>query len=158
MTDRHEANEPNETAGPSGTAGPRAAMGPSGAEPTAAVEAAEAAPPVGWLPRSAAELFGEGATAEEAYGLLTVDVPADSWTAALETARDTLGCTYFDWLSAVDEPGTGFRVAARVVALGAPAATPGAGPGAGPAVRGLLLRTTVPHEAPALPTATGVYA
>ncbi|WP_344318298.1 NADH-quinone oxidoreductase subunit C, partial [Streptomyces javensis] len=120
--------------------------------------AAEAAPPVGWLPRSAAELFGEGATAEEAYGLLTVDVPADSWTAALETARDTLGCTYFDWLSAVDEPGTGFRVAARVVALGAPGATPGAGPGAGPAVRGLLLRTTVPHEAAALPTATGVYA
>ncbi|MYX59123.1 NADH-quinone oxidoreductase subunit C, partial [Streptomyces sp. SID8382] len=69
---------------------------------------AEAAPPVGWLPRSAAELFGEGATAEEAYGLLTVDVPADSWIASLETARDTLGCTYFDWLSAVDEPGTGF--------------------------------------------------
>ncbi|MGW5698353.1 NADH-quinone oxidoreductase subunit C, partial [Streptomyces asiaticus] len=135
-------------------------MGPSGAEPTAAVEAAaaEAAPPVGWLPRSAAELFGEGATAEEAYGLLTVDVPADSWTAALETARDTLGCTYFDWLSAVDEPGTGFRVAARVVALGVPGVTPGAELGAGPAVRGLLLRTTVPHEAPALPTATGVYA
>ncbi|GAA3632576.1 NADH-quinone oxidoreductase subunit C [Streptomyces iranensis] len=129
----------------------------SGTEP-----AAEAAPPVGWLPRSAAELFGEGATAAEAYGLLTVDVPADSWIAALETARDTLGCTYFDWLSAVDEPGTGFRVAARVVALGAPGATPGAtpgaGPGAGPAVRGLLLRTTVPHEVPALPTATGVYA
>ncbi|MYU17934.1 NADH-quinone oxidoreductase subunit C, partial [Streptomyces sp. SID8361] len=87
----------------------------------------EAAPPVGWLPRSAAELFGEGATAEEAYGLLTVDVPADSWIASLETARDTLGCTYFDWLSAVDEPGTGFRVAARVVALG----TPGAGGAAG---------------------------
>ncbi|GDY55632.1 dehydrogenase [Streptomyces violaceusniger] len=116
------------------------------------------APPVGWLPRSAAELFGEGTTAEEAYGLLTVDVPADSWIAALETARDTLGCTYFDWLSAVDEPGTGFRVAARVVALGAPGAPPAAGPGAGPAVRGLLLRTTVPHEAAALPTATGVYA
>ncbi|WP_413105974.1 NADH-quinone oxidoreductase subunit C [Streptomyces sp. Inha503] len=123
---------------------------------------AEAPPPVGWLPRSAAELFGEGATAEEAYGLLTVDVPADSWIPALETARDTLGCTYFDWLSAVDEPGTGFRVAARVVALGAPGTTPGAtpgpGPGAGLAVRGLLVRTTVPHEVPALPTATGVYA
>ncbi|MFE2189146.1 NADH-quinone oxidoreductase subunit C, partial [Streptomyces sp. NPDC059455] len=175
---------------PSGAAEPRAAVRPSGAgatgaEPsgvkaTGAAKAAEvpavpevpeaevpeaeaeaeAAPPVGWLPRSAAELFGEGATAEESYGLLTVDVPADSWIAALETARDTLGCTYFDWLSAVDEPGTGFRVAARVVALGAPGATPGAGPGpgAGPAVRGLLLRTTVPHEVAALPTATGVYA
>ncbi|MEU8822093.1 NADH-quinone oxidoreductase subunit C [Streptomyces sp. NPDC048636] len=116
-----------------------------------AVPAPAAAPPVGWLPRSAAELFGEGATAEEAYGLLTVDVPADSWIAALETVRDTLGCTYFDWLSAVDEPGTGFRVAAYVVALGGPTAP-------GPAVRTLLVRTTVPHDAPALPTATGVYA
>ncbi|MER8159538.1 NADH-quinone oxidoreductase subunit C [Streptomyces sp. NPDC094472] len=109
-------------------------------------------PPVGWLPRSATELFGEGATAEEAYDLLTVDVPADSWIVSLETARDTLGCTYFDWLSAVDEPGTGFRVAAYVVALG------GGGGAAGRAVRGLLVRTTVPHDAAALPTATGVYA
>ncbi|QKV97662.1 NADH-quinone oxidoreductase subunit C [Streptomyces sp. NA02950] len=120
-------------------------------EETARTAGTPAAPPVGWLPRSAAELFGEGATAEEAYGLLTVDVPADSWTTALETARDTLGCTYFDWLSAVDEPGQGFRVAAYVVALAGPA-------GPGPAVRTLLVRTTVPHDAPTLPTATGVYA
>ncbi|MEU1804919.1 NADH-quinone oxidoreductase subunit C [Streptomyces sp. NPDC019937] len=112
-------------------------------------EPTEAAEPdvVGWLPRPAAELFGAGATAEEAYGLLTVDVPAESWTTALETARDTLGCTYFDWLSAVDEPGEGFRVAAHVVAL-----APGA------AIRRLLVRTTVPHDAATLPTAVGVYA
>ncbi|MEU7241287.1 NADH-quinone oxidoreductase subunit C [Streptomyces sparsogenes] len=115
------------------------------------------------MPRPAAELFGDGATAEEAYGLLTVDVPADAWLPALETARDVLGCTYFDWLSAVDEPGEGFRVAAHVVALGpapaaaAPGASAAAEPGA-PAVRGLLVRTTVAHDAPALPTATGVYA
>ncbi|MDX3226558.1 NADH-quinone oxidoreductase subunit C [Streptomyces sp. ME19-01-6] len=120
-------------------------------QPVEAV-AVPAPPTVGWLPRSATELFGEGATAEEAYGLLTVDVPADAWIPALETARDALGCTYFDWLSAVDEPGEGFRVAAHVVALG-PAAAPAA-----PAVRGLLVRTTVTHDAPALPTATGVYA
>ncbi|MDP9608250.1 NADH-quinone oxidoreductase subunit C [Streptomyces demainii] len=123
---------------------------PVGPEGAAEADQASAAPPVGWLPRSAAELFGAGATAEQAYDLLTVDVPADSWIASLETARDTLGCTYFDWLSAVDEPGIGFRVAAYVVALGAP--------GPGPAVRGLLVRTTVPHDAPTLPTATGVYA
>ncbi|MFI0777807.1 NADH-quinone oxidoreductase subunit C [Streptomyces sp. NPDC021212] len=103
--------------------------------------------PVGWLPSSPTALFGEGATAEEAYGLLTVDVPADAWITALETARDTLGCTYFDWLSAVDEPGTGFRVAAHVAAL-----APGA------AIRRLLVRTTVPHDAATLPTAVGVYA
>ncbi|MER6619767.1 NADH-quinone oxidoreductase subunit C [Streptomyces sp. NPDC000931] len=99
---------------------------------------------VGWLPADAEELFGAGATAEESYGVLTVDVPPASWTTALEVARDRVGCTFFDWLSAVDEPGTGFRVTAHVAAL-AP-------------VRRLLLRTTVPHEAPTLPSAVDVYA
>jgi NADH:ubiquinone oxidoreductase subunit C len=98
----------------------------------------------GWLPAPAEEIFGTGASAEEAYGLLTADVPAAAWTAALDTARRVLGCTYFDWLSAVDEPGTGYRVCAHVVAL-AP-------------VRRLLLRTTVPHESPVLASAVGVYA
>ncbi|MFJ5141799.1 NADH-quinone oxidoreductase subunit C [Streptomyces sp. NPDC088707] len=98
------------------------------------------------LPDSVTEIFGEEATAEQAYDLLTVDVPPGSWITALETARDTLGCTYFDWLSAVDEPGTGFRVCAHVAAVGE--GRP----------RRLLLRTTVPHAAPVLPTAIGVYA
>ncbi|MGV9312649.1 NADH-quinone oxidoreductase subunit C [Streptomyces sp. NPDC003691] len=103
------------------------------------------------LPDAAAvtELFGPEATAESAYELLTVDVPAASWLAALETARTTLGCTYFDWLSAVDEPGTGFRVCAHVAALPE---------GPGGRVRRLLVRTTVPHEEPVLPSAVGVYA
>ncbi|CAL9546423.1 NAD(P)H-quinone oxidoreductase subunit J, chloroplastic [Streptomyces sp. enrichment culture] len=99
---------------------------------------------VGWLPADAGELFGADATAEESYGVLTVDVPPASWISALETARDRIGCTFFDWLSAVDEPGTGFRVAAHLAALSP--------------VRRLLLRTTVPHEAPTLPSAVGVYA
>ncbi|NKI40714.1 NADH-quinone oxidoreductase subunit C [Streptomyces physcomitrii] len=99
----------------------------------------------GWLTAPAEELFGEGATAEESYQVLTVEVPLGSWIPALETARTTLGCTYFDWLSAVDEPGTGFRLAAHVVAVGTP-------------VRRLLLRTLVPHEEPVAPTAVGVYA
>lgn len=98
----------------------------------------------GWLPAPVEDLFGPEATAEESYEVLTVDVPPTSWLAALEAARDRLGCTYFDWLSAVDEPGTGFRVAAHVAALSP--------------VRRLLVRTTVPHEAPTLPTAVGVYA
>ncbi|MEW2300662.1 NADH-quinone oxidoreductase subunit C [Streptomyces sp. NPDC006655] len=101
-------------------------------------------PTTGWLPTPVEELFGPDATAEESYGVLTVDVPPSSWPAALEVARTTLSCTYFDWLSAVDEPGTGFRVCAHVVAL-APA-------------RRLLLRTTVPHADPELPSAVGVYA
>ncbi|MET9362987.1 NADH-quinone oxidoreductase subunit C [Streptomyces sp. NPDC006632] len=98
------------------------------------------------LPDGVTDVFGEQATAARAYGLLTVDVPADSWIAALQTARDQLGCTYFDWLSAVDEPDAGFQVCAHVVAL------------ADGTVRRLLLRTTVPHTAPALPSAIDVYA
>lgn len=98
------------------------------------------------LPDSVAEIFGPDATAERAYDLLTVDVPAASWLAALETARDELGCTYFDWLSAVDEPGTGFRVGAHVASVEPRS------------VRRLLVRTTVPHDAAVLPTALGVYA
>ncbi|MFD7405592.1 NADH-quinone oxidoreductase subunit C [Streptomyces sp. NPDC059866] len=99
---------------------------------------------VGWLPAPAEQLFGAEATAEESYEVLTVDVPPTTWTAALRTARDELGCTYFDWLSAVDEPGTGFRISAHVVALSP--------------VRRLLLRTTVPHETPVLASAVDVYA
>ncbi|WP_405676138.1 NADH-quinone oxidoreductase subunit C [Streptomyces sp. NBC_01511] len=98
------------------------------------------------LPGGVAEIFGADATAERAYDLLTVDVPADSWLTALETARDALGCTYFDWLSAVDEPGTGFRVGVHVASVERRS------------VRRLLVRTTVPHEAAVLPTALGVYA
>ncbi|MGW1008645.1 NADH-quinone oxidoreductase subunit C [Streptomyces termitum] len=97
------------------------------------------------LPEAVTDLFGDEAAAERAYDLLTVDVPVTEWLHALRTARDELGCTYFDWLSAVDEPGTGFRVCAHVVALGG-------------APRRLLLRTTVDHAAPVLPTAVGVYA
>ncbi|MFY1678315.1 NADH-quinone oxidoreductase subunit C [Streptomyces sp. WMMC905] len=100
--------------------------------------------PVGWLPAGAEELFGSGARAEEAYDVLTVDVPPVEWVGALRTARDRLGCSYFDWLSAVDEPGDGFRVAAHVVALSP--------------VRRLLLRTTVPHVSPVLASAVDVYA
>ncbi|WP_306332106.1 NADH-quinone oxidoreductase subunit C [Streptomyces sp. KL109B] len=99
-----------------------------------------------WLPAPVEELFGAEATVEEAYDLLTVDVPAAEWIAALKTARTTLECTYFDWLSAVDEPESGFRVCAHVAAV-----APGS-------VRRLLLRTTVPHTAPVLASAVEVYA
>ncbi|WP_129841135.1 NADH-quinone oxidoreductase subunit C [Streptomyces sp. RFCAC02] len=101
----------------------------------------------GGLPGGAAELFGPGAEASEAYGVLTVDVPPAAWPDALRTARDRLGCTFFDWLSAVDEP-DGFRVCAHVVAL----------PGEGRPMLRLLLRTAVAHEDPSLPSATDVYA
>ncbi|WP_405464339.1 NADH-quinone oxidoreductase subunit C [Streptomyces anulatus] len=98
------------------------------------------------LPDAVTDLFGDEATAESAYDLLTVDVPAAAWLTALRTARDELGCTYFDWISAVDEPGTGFRVCAHVAALGTGT------------VRRLMVRTTVPHDAAVLPSAIDVYA
>lgn len=121
----------------------------SGASPDAAPVAAE--PAVGWLPAPAREIFGAEATAVEAFGLLTVDVPVGSWIGALEIARDKLGCTYFDWLSAVDEADAGFRVCAHLVSLPGSAAD-------GRMVRRLLVRTTVPHSAAVLPTATDVFA
>ncbi|MGJ0153488.1 NADH-quinone oxidoreductase subunit C [Streptomyces sp. CH8.1] len=98
------------------------------------------------LPDAAPTVFGAEAVAELSYDVLTVDVPVGSWISSLEIARDKLGCTYFDWLSAVDEPGTGFRVCAHVASL------------ENHRVRRLLLRTTVPHSAPSLPSAVAVYA
>ncbi|WP_405790210.1 NADH-quinone oxidoreductase subunit C [Streptomyces sp. NBC_00029] len=98
------------------------------------------------LPDAAPTVFGAEAVGEFSYDVLTVDVPVGSWISALEIARDKLGCTYFDWLSAVDEPGTGFRICAHVASL------------ENHRVRRLLLRTTVPHSAASLPSAVAVYA
>ncbi|MEV7354380.1 NADH-quinone oxidoreductase subunit C [Kitasatospora sp. NPDC091276] len=89
---------------------------------------------------------GEWATGAEAYGLVTVDVPAEHWIEALTGARDTLGLGYFDWLSAVDELAEGFSVVAHLASADAPG------------VRHLALRTRVPRDKAALPTAVPVYA
>ncbi|MEJ8642949.1 NADH-quinone oxidoreductase subunit C [Streptomyces sp. MS1.HAVA.3] len=98
------------------------------------------------LPDAAPTVFGAEAVADFSYDVLTVDVPVGSWISSLEIARDKLGCTYFDWLSAVDEAGAGFRICAHVASL------------ENHRVRRLLLRTTVPHSAPSLPSAVAVYA
>jgi NADH-quinone oxidoreductase subunit C len=49
----------------------------------------------------------EGARAGSAYDELTVDVPLDRWAeaAALCATDPAIACTFFDWLSAVDEAG-----------------------------------------------------
>ena len=47
--------------------------------------------------------YGEQARVESAYGQETVDVPATSWVDALTAARDELGFSFFDWLTAVDQ-------------------------------------------------------
>ncbi|MFI6448637.1 NADH-quinone oxidoreductase subunit C [Kitasatospora sp. NPDC050543] len=97
-------------------------------------------------PEELAAAVGEWATGAEAYGLITLDVPAEHWIEALTAARDTLGLSYFDWLSAVDELADGFSVSAHLAAVDAPG------------VRHLLVRTRVPRERAALASAVAVYA
>jgi NADH-quinone oxidoreductase subunit C len=94
-----------------------------------------------------AEAFGadEETAYDEGFGPLTVTVPAQRWRESLTIARDTLGCTFFDWLSAVDELAEGFAVVCHVASIG-------------PGVRHLLLRTTLPREEPVLASAVGVFA
>ena len=162
------AREPAAVPEPAAAAVPAAAPAVPAAEPTSAERTAAA--------------IGPWATAEEAFALLTVDVPAEHWIEALTTARDTLGLSFFDWLSAVDELADGFSVAVHLAAVGVPpvpaaagveaeaeaasAAGPAAAARAGgaaaaasrPRVRRVLLRTRIPRNAAALPTATGVFA
>ena len=81
--------------------------------------------------------------ATESFGGWTVDVPADRWVDALTEARDALGLTFFDWLSAVDELDEGFSVVCHL---------------ADPEhLDHLLVRTRVPRERAVLPTATTVF-
>ncbi|GAA5008165.1 NADH-quinone oxidoreductase subunit C [Actinopolymorpha pittospori] len=115
---------------------------------------------------------------DEGFGPPTLDVPPDRWVDALTALRDVAGCTYFDWLSAVDELDQGFSVVCHVAALRGPRAAEPPADGAygdasigaaangdtsiGAAANGglahLLLRTRIPRDAARLPTAVGVYA
>ncbi|MEO5709526.1 MAG: NADH-quinone oxidoreductase subunit C [Nocardioidaceae bacterium] len=61
-----------------------------------------------------AETFGDAVTVDDGYGPITVDVPDDRWVEAVTLARDGLGCSFFDWLSAVDELEDGFRIVCHV--------------------------------------------
>ncbi len=111
------------------------------------------------VPRAAgagvAALLAErcGGAVVESFGDLTVDVPSTRWIEALVVARDDLGLCFFDWLSAVDELEAGFSVVAHLAATGVQPTQP---PGPARLVH-LLLRTSVPLAAPALPTATAVF-
>jgi len=91
-----------------------------------------------------AERFGaEVARPEEAYGQLTVDVPAAFWVEAVAFARDQLGCTFFDWLTAVDELAEGFALVTHLWSV--------------EQRHHVLLRTRVPLADPRLPTITGLF-
>lgn len=94
-----------------------------------------------------AETLGEDAVVSVSgggqYARATVDVPATSWRRAAATVRDSLGCDFFDWLSAVDEGENGFDVVAHVWS------TAGR--------YGVLLRTRVPRESPVVDSIIDIY-
>ncbi len=93
--------------------------------------------------------FAEGAAVDDGFGPVTVDVAADRWVEAVTLARDDLGCTFFDWLSAVDQTddveAPGFDVVCHLLDVSTPTA-----------LRRLLVRTRLP-EGRALPSITGVF-
>jgi NADH-quinone oxidoreductase subunit C len=92
------------------------------------------------------EVFGGDVPVDEGFGPVTVDVPADRWVEAVTLGRDALGCTFFDWLSAVDELAEGFRVVCHLAAH-----RPGA-------VEHLVLRTLVPRQRPVVESVATVFA
>jgi NADH-quinone oxidoreductase subunit C len=81
----------------------------------------------------------------EQYARATVDVPPDQWPDAVRAARDDpeLACDFFDWLSAVDELEEGYGVVAHLWST--------------THRHGVLLRTRVPREAPALPSVVELF-
>jgi NADH-quinone oxidoreductase subunit C len=55
-----------------------------------------------------------GVAAEGEASLLTVTVPPERWRELASFAKDTLGCLYFNFLSAVDWKDQGLEVVTRV--------------------------------------------
>jgi NADH-quinone oxidoreductase subunit C len=93
---------------------------------------------VGLLDRGEASESGGGK-----FARATVDVPAESWAEAIATARDELGCDFFDWLSAVDELPGGFMVVAHLWST--------------VQKHGVLIRAELPRSAPAIETITHIF-
>jgi NADH-quinone oxidoreductase subunit C len=81
----------------------------------------------------------------QAYARATVDVPPPSWAAALLAARDdpALAFDFFDWLSAVDELDEGFSIVAHLWST--------------TLRHGVLVRTRVPRDTPAVESVVAVY-
>jgi NADH:ubiquinone oxidoreductase subunit C len=92
------------------------------------------------------DALGEGVSVDEGFGPVTVDVPVGRWVEAVAHARDGLGCTFFDFLTAVDELTDGFRVVCHLAAH-----RPGC-------VEHLVLRTLVPRAEPVLPSVVHLFA
>lgn len=83
---------------------------------------------------------------ELGFGPVTVDVDPAGWKDSLRAARDTLGCRFFDYLTAVDDLDDGFLLACHVAA-----------PRVGQ-VDTLLLRTRLPRDDAAVDCVCAEYA
>jgi NADH-quinone oxidoreductase subunit C len=98
------------------------------------------------LVRAYDERLDGRASVDPATAPPTVDVVAEDWLEALGTARDTLGCGFFDWLSAVDEGADGFRVVCHLARH-----QPGR-------VEHLLVRTLLPRDRASVASAALLFA
>jgi NADH-quinone oxidoreductase subunit C len=72
-----------------------------------------------------------------------VTVERERWVEAARFVKDTLGCRYFNWLTAVDYKDQGLEVLVRLDDV--------------EAVVGVTLRTRLPVGAPHCPTLTGLF-
>jgi NADH-quinone oxidoreductase subunit C len=86
------------------------------------------------------------ATADESFGCVTIDVPADRWAQAATALREDprSATTFFDWLSAYDGGDAGLAVVVRLWSL--------------TLRHGVILRTHVARDGGRLPTLTTVWA
>ena len=84
-----------------------------------------------------------GTTPTVAGGEVSATVPLERWLEAGRYAKETLGCRYFNWLTAVDWKEQGFEILARLDNLEAGLA--------------LTLRTRVATAATACPSLTAVF-
>jgi NADH-quinone oxidoreductase subunit C len=87
-----------------------------------------------------------GASLDDSFATLTVDVPADAWVAVATALRDDprSASGFFDWLSAYDAVDCGIAVVARVWSVGHR--------------HGAVLRAHVPRDGGVIDSLTGVYA
>ena len=98
-----------------------------------------------WSGAVAAELNVEPV---EEFGTLRADVAPDDWLATVRAARDSLGCTFFDWLTAVDEPPDALHLVCHLVKP----------PGDADPMRRLLLSTVLPGSEPVVTSVAEVFA
>jgi NADH-quinone oxidoreductase subunit C len=84
-----------------------------------------------------------GVTPSLAGAEVSATLPLERWEDGARFARDTLGCTYFNFLSAIDWKEQGLEVVARVEALEAGVA--------------LMLRTRLAPGATHCPSLTGLF-